>query len=565
MDYKKIIAQKISEAKELAFDDVFEMIEVPQKSEMGDFALPCFKLSRTLRKAPNMIADELKESLDNLDGFSKIESVGGYLNFFVDKLSFSRQTLTEILKQGDSYGSSDEGSGKTVCLDYSSVNVAKPLHMGHLSTTVIGNSLRKIYGFLGYDCVGINHLGDYGTQFGTLIVAYEKWGDKETVEKDGIAELTKLYIKYHDEEEKHPELADEARTWFKKIEDKDPEALALFNWFQEITLKEVNQTYDLLGVKFDYYTGESFYTDKMQPVVDKLTDCGLLVEDQGAQVVRLDDYDMPPCIILRKDGASLYATRDMAAALYRKKTFDFHKCLYVTAYQQDLHFRQFFKVLELAGYDWSEDLVHVNYGMVSMEDGSMSTRQGRVALLKDVLSGALDKASDIIEEKSPELENKTEVARMVGVGSIVFSALKNNRIKDITFSWDNALNFDGETAPYVQYTHARATSVIGKSGIELTGEADYETLANEDAAALISALSEFKDIVKSAARRYEPSMITRHVVDIAQKFNKYYFDHRIIGTDSEEKNRARLILAAATKQVIKTGLDLIGVESPDKM
>lgn len=565
MDYKKLIAENLAAITGLECAAITEMLEVPQDSKMGDFALPCFKLSRTLRKAPIAIADELKEKIGDVDGISKIESIKGYLNFFINKTDFAQQTLNEIISKGDLYGSSDEGKGQTICIDYSSVNVSKPLHMGHLSTTVIGHALYQIYEFLGYECVGINHLGDYGTQFGTLIVAYEKWGDKKLVDENGIDELTRLYVKYHDEEEKHPELADEARTWFKKIEDKEPEAIALFNWFQEITLKEVNETYNLLGIEFDYYTGESFYTDKMQPVVDKLQETGLLVEDQGAKVVRLDDYDMPPCIILRSDGASLYATRDMATALYRKLTFDFTKCLYVVAYQQDLHFKQFFKVLELAGYDWSDKLIHVNYGMVSMEDGRMSTREGRVALLKDVLNRALEKSASIIDEKSPDLDSKEDVAQMVGVGSIVFSALKNNRIKDIVFSWDKALNFDGETAPYVQYTHARANSVIQKSNIELDGYVDYTILDNDDAASLISALSDFKEIIKSAARRYEPSMITRHVVDVAQKFNKYYFDHRIIDTDGAEKNRARIWLTSATKQVIKTGLNLIGIQAPDKM
>jgi arginyl-tRNA synthetase len=541
------------------------MLEVPQKSEMGDFALPCFKLSKVMRKSPVMIADELKEAFGDTKGFSSIESVNGYLNFFVNKLAFAQQTLSDVLEQGDRYGSSDEGAGQTICVEYSSVNVAKPLHMGHLSTTVIGHALTQIYSFLGYNCVSINHLGDYGTQFGTLIVAFEKWGDKAEVEEKGIDELTRLYVKYHEEEEQHPELADEARSWFKKIEQGDPEAVALFNWFKDITLKEVNETYKLLGVEFDYYTGESFYTDKMQPVIDKLKDVGLLVEDQGAQVVRLDEYDMPPCIILRSDGASLYATRDLATAIYRKKTFDFTKSLYVVAYQQDLHFKQFFKVLELAGYEWSRDLVHVNYGMVSMEEGRMSTREGRVALLKEVINKALEKSSEIIEAKNPDLENKEEVARMVGVGAIVFSALKNNRIKDIVFSWDKALNFDGETAPYVQYTHARANSVLQKSGISLEGDADYTELENEDAAAIISAIGEFNEIVQSAARRYEPSMITRHIVDLAQKFNKYYFEHRIIDEDAQDKNRARLQLTAAVKQIIKTGLDLIGIKAPDKM
>lgn len=565
MDYKNIIATKLSEITGLSCEDIMGMLEVPQQSKMGDFALPCFKLSRSLRKAPNMIADDLKEKFPIDGSISKIESVGGYLNFFIDKDSFIEATLKEIVQKGDTYGSSDMGEGKTICLDYSSVNIAKPLHIGHLSTTVIGHALYKIYNFLGYKCIGINHLGDFGTQFGKLIVAYKKWGEKEEVEAGGVDELTRLYVKYHDEAEKEPELDDVARMWSKKIEDKEPEAMELFNWFQEVTLKEVKQIYKLLGVEFDYYMGESFFTDKMQPVIDKLTETGLLVTDQGAKVVRLDDYDMPPCIIQRKDGASLYATRDMATALYRKQTFDFEKCLYVVAYQQDLHFKQFFKALELAGYEWHKDLYHVNYGMVSLEDGAISTRKGRVVLLKDILSRSIEKATSIIEDKNPDLEDKENIARMIGVGATVFSALKNNRIKDIVFSWDKALNFDGETAPYVQYTHARCNSVLAKSTISLDGDADFSTLQNDDAVALVTSLNEFKDIVQSAARRYEPSMITRHVVDIAQKYNKYYFDHRILDEDSEEKNRARLLLTKAAMQVIKTGLGLIGIEAPNRM
>ena len=565
MDYKNTIAIKISEIAKIGQEEALDMLETPQMSEMGDIALPCFKLSRALKKAPAQIADELKEKMGDIEGISKIESVKGYLNFFVDKISFAKQTLSEILEKGCIYGSSGEGAGKTICIDYSSVNVARSLHIGHLSTTVIGHALYKIYKFLGYNCVGINHLGDYGTQFGKLIVAYQKWGSKDSVEKNGVSELMNLYVKYHDAAERDPSLDDLGRAWFKKIEDGDKEALKIFNWFQEITLKEVRETYDILDIKFDYYTGESFYTDKMQPIIDKLKETKLLVEDQGAQVVRLDDENMPPCIILRSDGASLYATRDMATALYRKQTFDFDKCLYVVAYHQDLHFKQFFKVLEMAGYEWSRDLIHVNYGMVSLEEGSMSMRKGRVVLLKDLLSKSVEKAADIIEEKNPELENKEEVARMVGVGATVFSALKNNRIKDIVFSWDKALNFDGETAPYVQYTHARANSVLEKSEVPLSGPADYSALENDEAAAVISALAEFGDVVKSAARRYEPSLITRHILDIAKKFNKYYFEHRIMDADSVEKNRARLILTSAAKQVIKTGLDLIGIEAPGKM
>ena len=565
MDYKSNIADVLAAITNLKSDEIHKMIEVPQQGKMGDFALPCFKLSKLLRKAPDKIADDLKEKFPKSDYIAEIQSLNGYLNFFVNKANYAKQTLDEIIKGGDKYASSDIGKGKKICLDYSSVNIARSLHIGHLSTTVIGHALYKIYEFLGYNCVGINHLGDYGTQFGKLIVAYKKWGNKDKVKRDGVAELMRLYVKYHDEAEKDPSLDDLGRTWFKKIEDKEPEAMALFNWFQEITLIEVRKTYDMLGIEFDYYMGESFFTDKMQPIIDKLKETKLMVKDQGAMVVRLDDYDMPPCIILRSDGASLYATRDMAAALYRKQTFDFDKCLYVTAYHQDLHFKQFFKVLEMAGYEWSQDLVHVNYGMVSLEDGAMSTRKGKVVLLKDLLPRAIEKASLIIEEKNPNLEDKENTAKMIGIGSIVFSALKNNRIKDIVFSWDKALSFDGETAPYVQYNHARCNSVLAKSKISLEGEIDYSALENEEAKSLIRTLNEFKDIILSAARRYEPSMITRHIIDVAQKFNKYYFEHRILDDDSKKRNRARLVLTKASMQVIKTGLYLIGVEAPNKM
>ncbi|MBN2878046.1 MAG: arginine--tRNA ligase [Clostridia bacterium] len=565
MDYKKLIADKLSKSIELETSQIEDMLEIPAKAEMGDFALPCFKLSKILRKAPTMISDMLSEQFETDNAIEKVQSVNGYLNFYLNKQNASADVLSKILSEGENYSKSAEGKDKTICLDYSSVNIAKPMHIGHLSTTAIGNSLSRIYKHLGYNTVSINHLGDWGTQFGKLIVGYKMYSSKKQVEEGGIAELARIYVQYHVDAENDETMDDDARAWFKKIEDGDAEALELFEYFRALTIEEVSKIYAMLDVKFDSYNGEAFYQDKMQPIIDELEEKGLLVEDQGAKVVMLDKYDMPPCMILKKDGASLYATRDMAAAQYRKDTYDFHKCLYVTAYEQNLHFKQFFKVLELMGKDYSKDLVHVNYGWVRMEDGSMSTRKGTAVELKDLINKAIEKSLNIIEEKNSELENKQEVASIVGIGSIIFAALKNNRIKDMVFSWESALSFEGEAAPYVQYTHARCSSVLTKSDISLDGKTDFSTLDNEDAGKIITLLRDFPEIIKSAAERYEPSFITRFSIDLAKTFNKYYFEHRIIDDDGEEKVRARLILAQCTKQVINTALYLIGVKAPDKM
>ncbi|MEX1377659.1 MAG: arginine--tRNA ligase [Eubacteriales bacterium] len=565
MDYKKLIAGKLSDLIELSNEEIEEMLEIPSKAEMGDFALPCFKLSKTMRKAPPMISDMLAEQLKTDGNIQKIQSVNGYLNFYLNKANASADILSKIMDSNEQYGGSDIGKDKTICLDYSSINIAKPMHIGHLSTTVIGNSLNRIYKHLGYNTISINHLGDWGTQFGKLIVAYKLYSSKEQVEQGGIAELTRIYVQYHTDAEENEAMDDEARAWFKKIEMGDKEALELFGLFKEITLEEVNKLYDMLEIKFDSYNGEAFYQDKMEPIIGELKEKNLLVEDQGAMVVKLDEYNMPPCMILKKDGATLYSTRDIAAAQYRKDTYDFDKCLYVTAYQQDLHFKQFFKVIELMGKDYYNDLVHVNYGYVSMEEGAMSTRKGNIIKLKDLLNRSVEKSLQIVNEKNPDLENKEEIATTVGIGSVIFAALKNNRIKDIVFSWDSALSFEGETAPYVQYTHARCASVLEKSDVLLDGDADYSTLDNQDANKVITLLRDFPEVVQNAAEKYEPSLITRHVIEIAKAFNKYYFEHRIIDEDGDEKVRARLILSKCTKQVIKTGLYLIGVKAPDKM
>lgn len=567
MDYKKYIAEKLN-VEGLSKDELYDLIALPPNTEMGDYALPCFKLAKLMRKSPVMIAEDLKnsiladESVVSEKVLSEVLAVNGYLNFKINKGDFVRSTLDRILKEGDQYGSATEGVGKTICLDYSSINIAKPFHIGHLSTTVLGGALYRIFNFLGYKTVGINHLGDYGTQFGKLISAYKRWGDKDTIEKGGIRALNELYVKFHQEAEIHPEYDDEARAYFKKIEQGDEECQALFHWFKELTLKDVQRIYDMLDIRFDSYAGESFFADKMQPVVDELKEKGLLVESRGAQVVDLEEYGMAPCMILKSDGTSLYATRDMAAAQYRKDTYDFHKCLYVVAYQQNLHFKQFFKVLELMGKEWAKDLVHVAYGMVSLEEGTMSTRKGNVIFLEDVINKCIEKAYTIIDEKNPDLENKRDVAQKVGVGAVIFGALYNNKIKDIVFSYDKVLNFDGETSVYVQYTCARANSVLQKGGI--VKEYEVPELSLEEIE-LVKGIATFPETVAMAAEKYEPSCISRFAVDVAQKFNKFYFNCKILAAEDEKTKNFRLALTNATLQALKNAFTLLGIGIPDKM
>ena len=569
MNFKEQIANEIAKASGLEPATCLSLIELPPNPEMGDYAFPCFTLAKSLRKAPPLIANDIAAALGKIDGVERIETKGAYINFFTDKDILIRNTVESAIKDGLDYGRSDMGGGRNVCLDYSSINIAKPFHIGHLSTTVIGNSLSRIYKHLGYNAISINHLGDWGTQFGKLIVAYKLWGDRELVEKGSVNELVKLYVKYHEEAEAHPEMDDEARAWFKKIEDSDAEALELFNWFKQLTLESAQKVYDLLGVKFDSYAGESFYTPYMPATVQELKDKGLLTVDNGASIVDLSDYSMPPCLILKSDGATLYATRDITTAIYRKKTYDFCKLLYVVAYQQDLHFKQFFKVLELMGYDWVKDCEHVNFGMVSLEEGSMSTRKGKYVLLEDVLNAAISKAKEIITEKNPNLENKDDVARQVGVGAVVWSPLYNSRIKDIVFTFDKVLNFEGETAPYAQYTHARCCSLLKKANMfgkesELADKLDTNVLRTPDAVALITSIAALPDTIVQAADKNEPYLISRRVVDICGKFNKFYTESRIIG-EAENIMLSRLALVAATKNAIRTGLYLLGIEAPEQM
>ena len=562
MDYKKYIADLI-DIDGVSKEELYDLIALPPNTEMGDYALPCFKFAKIMRKSPVMIAGELKNKMPASDDvISEVSAVNGYLNFKINKGDFVRSTLDKIFDEKESFGASNVGDGKTVCIDYSSINIAKPFHIGHLSTTVLGGALYRIYNFLGYKAVGINHLGDYGTQFGKLISAYKRWGVKEDIEKGGIRALNELYVKFHQEAEMHPEYDDEARAYFKAIEEGDEECLSLFHWFKELTLKDVQKIYDLLDIHFDSYAGESFFADKMQPIVDELREKGLLVESRGAQVVDLEEYGMAPCMILKSDGTSLYATRDMAAAAYRKTTYDFYKCLYVVAYQQNLHFKQFFKALELMGKDWAKDLVHVAYGMVSLEEGTMSTRKGNVVFLEDVINKCIEKAYAILDEKNPDLENKADVAQKVGVGAVIFGALYNSKIKDIVFSYDKVLNFDGETSVYVQYTCARANSVIQKGGVPT--EYQIPELTTEEVE-LVKALATFPETVENAAEKYEPSFIARFAVDVSQKFNKFYFNCKILAAETDEVKNFRLALTNATLQVLKNAFALLGIGIPDKM
>lgn len=558
----KVVDLLLNNTEGLTRDELVQLVEIPPKTELGDFAFPCFRLAKVYRKAPQMIAQELKEKIGDADFLSRIEVQGGYLNFFVDKSKFA-QHIIENYNAAENYGNSTEGKGQTICIDYSSPNVAKNFHVGHLRTTIIGNSLHKIYKKLGYNVVRINHLGDWGTQFGKLIVAYKKWGSKEAVERDGISELMSIYVKFHDEAEKDPTLNDEARAWFTKMEHGDEEALSIWRWFLDISLKEFMRVYDILGMEFDSYNGESFYNDKMAAVIEELKKKGLITVSDGAQIVDLEPYNMPPCLITKKDGSSLYATRDISAALYRQKTYHFTKCLYVTGLEQKLHFAQWFKVIELMGYDWYKGLVHIPYGLVSLKSGKISTRKGNVLYAEDILNESIQKIREIIEEKNPDLPDKETVAKQVGIGAIIFNDLYNQRIKDVIFDWEKLLNFDGETGPYVQYTYARAASVMRKVG-EIPATYDYDVLTDEASMALLKEISRYPEVVKDASEKYEPFVIARYAVTLAQAFNKFYHDCQI-NVENENVKYTRANVVNMTKTILKDALDLLGIACPEQM
>ncbi len=569
IDYKERIADIIAPAApELDKADILDMIETPGDSKMGDFAFPCFKLAKIFRKAPPLIAADIAEAIKDNEFFVKVEQVNAYVNMFISKEAMASEVISQVISEGDDYGRSDIGAGRKVIVEYSSPNIAKPFHIGHIRSTVIGNSIYKIFDFLGYDAFRINHLGDYGTQFGKMICAYRRWGKKEDVEREPIKSLLSYYTKFHQEAEKDPSLEDEARAIFTRLEHGEPEELELWTWFREESLKEFSRVYDMLGISFDSYNGESFYSDKMDRIVDELEEKGLLVEDDGAKIVRLDDYDLPPALIRKRDGSTLYITRDIAAAVYRKETYDFYKNIYVVASQQNLHFQQWFKVIEMMGYDWAKDCVHVPFGLVSMEDGTMSTREGRVIFLEDVLNKAVEKTREIMQEKKVGMEELDRTAADVGIGAVVFNELSNYRIKDYVFSWDKVLNFDGETGPYVQYTHARACSVLRKAGEDVAAAAaagfDASKIASDSAHALVKLLYEFPAVIVEAGEKYEPSVVTRHIVDIARAFNKFYHDEHILVEDEEEK-KAKVALVMASATAIRNGLGLLGMKAPERM
>lgn len=561
MDYKKLLADTVI-IEGVESEEIAAQITPCKDRAHGDYSLPCFRLAAQLKKSPAELAKEVAGRVGCFNFLEKAEAIGPFVNFTLNKSAYAKDVLEKVLSAGGFYGSSDTGAGKTVCIDYSSVNIAKPFHIGHLLNTVLGAALYRIYKKVGYHAVGINHLGDWGTQFGKLIVAYKKWGDEEDIEKRGVRALVDIYVKFHKEAEKDPSLDDEARAWFKKIEDGDKEALSIFNRFKTSTLAEVEKIYKRLNVSFDSYAGESFYNDKMQPVLDMLTQKGLLVDDDGAKVVKLGE-GMPPCLLVRSDGATLYATRDLAAAFYRKKTYDFDKCLYVVASQQNLHFRQWFKVLELAGEEWYKDLVHVAHGMVSLEEGSLSTRSGNVVYLDDVLDMAVSKSREIIEEKREDLPDPDAVAEQIGVGAVIFGVLYNNRIKDMTFSYARALNFDGETGPYVQYTHARCRSLTEKCP-DPDCDPDYSGVTGAEACEVLKLLDSYPDVILSAAEKYEPCYVSRFLVDLAQAFGKFYLTCNIAKAEDGVK-KARLMLVKAVKSVLKDGLELLGIKAPEKM
>ena len=572
IDFKKEIADIIAKNLEgLTEDEIKSMIEIPQDQSMGDYAFPCFRLAKTMRKAPNLIAAELAEKLQGEKLFSEVSPVNAYVNMFVSREEMMKSTVSEVLEEKENFGRSDIGGNKKVIVEFSSPNIAKPFHIGHIRSTVIGNSLSKIYDALGYDVFKINHLGDYGTQFGKMICAYRRWGNREDVINSPIKTLLGYYTKFHVEVEEHPELEDEARAIFTKLEQGSKEEVELWQWFREESLKEFQRVYDMLGIEFDSYNGESFYSDKMPRFEKELLDKGLLQESKGAQVVDLEKYKLGTALIKKSDGSSLYITRDIAAAVYRKENYDFYKNIYVVATQQNLHFQQLFKIIELMGYDWANQCVHVPFGMVRLEEGTMSTRHGRVVFLEDVLNGAIEKTREIIEEKNPNIENLEEITSQVGIGAVVFNELSNNRIKDYTFKWDQILNFDGETGPYVQYTHARCASLLRKAGEDIVAKAqdpknvDFALLAKSDSAyELTKLIYAFPGVIEQAGEKYEPSIITRHIIDIAQCFNKFYHDEHIIVDDEVEKT-SKIALVIATKRVIATGIGLLGMKAPERM
>lgn len=563
MDYKKQIAEILHTTlnSSLELDKIKQLIEVPKKDNLGDYAFPTFLLAKELHKAPNIIAQEVAAEInDKL--FDKVQPVGPYVNFFMSKNTVSNDVINQVLIEDSNYGFYDEGQNKNVPIDMSSPNIAKPMSMGHLRSTVIGNAIANLLTKRGYHPIKDNHLGDWGTQFGKLIVAYKKWGNEEDVKKDPIKNLVSYYVKFHVEDVEHPELDDEARLWFKKLEDGDPEAQRLWKWFSEVSLKEFQRVYDLLDVQFDLYNGEAFYNDKMGAVIQELRDKNLLEESEGAQIIRLDEYNLSPAVILKSDGATLYITRDLTTAIYREHEFDFAKNLYVVGAEQTYYFKQVKAVLLKMGYTSAENMHHIPFGLITVNGKKLSTRSGRIILLEEVLNDSIDLAKKMIEEKNPDLPDKEEVAREVGVGAVVFNDLKNERILTEDFNLEDILKFEGETGPYVQYTHARAQSILRKAADVDLSDHEYN-IDDEYAWGVVKQLEKFGAVIKDANDRFEPSVIAKYAVKLAQSFNKYYANSKIL--EKDDGLIARLGLVKSTQVVLKEALRLLGVKAPNQM
>ncbi|MGQ7657814.1 arginine--tRNA ligase [Streptococcus suis] len=562
MNQKQVIAERLAAIlPSLEVEAIYNLLEKPKSSEMGDIAFPAFSLAKVERKAPQAIAADIVEKLDTT-GFEKVVATGPYVNFFLDKAAISHQVLTDVITEKDQYGKLNIGQGRNVTIDMSSPNIAKPFSVGHLRSTVIGDALANIHEKLGYKPIRINHLGDWGKQFGMLIVAYKLWGDKAAVEADPISELLKLYVRINAEAEEKPELDEEARQWFKKLEDGDPEAHELWQWFRDESLVEFNRIYDKLDVTFDSYNGEAFYNDKMDEGIQILEEKGLLQESKGARIVDLESYNLPPALIMKTDGATLYITRDMATAMYRKRTYDFVKSIYVVGQEQINHFKQLKAVLKEMDFNWSDDMTHVTFGLVTKDKKKLSTRKGNIILLEPTLDEAISRALTQIEAKNPDLENKEEVAHAVGVGAVKFYDLKTDRDNGYDFDLEAMVSFEGETGPYVQYAYARIQSILRKANFVPSAENDYK-LADAESWDIIKHIQNFSNVVERAGDKFDPSLIAKYAINLAQAFNKYYAHTRIL--DESPERDSRLALAYATGLVLKEALRLLGVKAPEKM
>ena len=567
IDFKEIIAKKINNIVNLDETNIYNNLEIPPKQDMGDYAFPCFVLSKELKKSPQIIAEEIKDKIELDENISEIKVVGGYLNFYLNKEYFIKNVLNEVAEKKDNYGSSNIGNGKNIVIDYSSPNIAKPFHIGHLRSTVIGNSIYKIYKYLGYNCIGINHIGDWGTQFGKLIEGYKRWGNEYNIEENPIDELTKIYIRINNLCKEDESVLEDCRNNFKKLEDGDEYCVNLWKKFKELSLKEFERIYDLLDVHFDSYNGEAFYSDKMQEVVDILERKGLLVESEGAKVVDLSEQGMIPCIIEKSNGSTTYATRDLAAIMYRAREYDFNKAIYLTSYEQILHFKQIFEVAKMLDLDkkYTSNLIHAPFGMVQLKTGKMSTREGIIVKLEDLLNESITRVKAIIENKNPNLENKEEIAKQVGIGAVIFNDLYNNRIKDEVFDWDIMLNFNGGTGPYMQYIYVRTKSILEKAGyIPKIEDVDFDLLNNDTAYKIIKLIYSFQDTIMQAAEKYEPYIIARYLINLAQSFSTFYNENKILGEEKKVQD-TRVYLTYAVGNVLKIGASLLGIKMPDRM